>query len=159
MSTEFTKVKLSKHKTVYVEYTETVKRDDETASFISQVKKNTQPSRSGSGRYFITNNFFIKPQTKMSNLLKSILVTTEHRGVFYAEVSPEMDLTKTTLTDLKNCRMAVRFGTTKGVMQLCQTGPTPSSKISSPADIDVLHKVTGVFAITPEAASAWKECK
>lgn len=95
----------------------------------------------------------------MSNLLKSILVTTEHRGVFYAEVSPEMDLTKTTLTDLKNCRMAVRFGTTKGVMQLCQTGPTPNSKISSPADIDVLHKVTGVFAITPEAASAWKECK
>jgi len=32
MSTEFTKVKLSKHKTVYVEYTETVKRDDETVT-------------------------------------------------------------------------------------------------------------------------------
>jgi hypothetical protein len=32
MSTEFTKVKLSKHKTVYVEYTETLDKDGETVT-------------------------------------------------------------------------------------------------------------------------------
>ncbi|QKZ15158.1 DUF6948 domain-containing protein [Spirosoma sp. KUDC1026] len=92
--------------------------------------------------------------------MKQVLITTEHRGVWYAEVAETADLTATTLTDLKNCRMAIYWGTTKGLHELCQTGPTSSSKISSPADILVLHKVTGVFAITEAAAEKWNShCK
>ncbi len=88
--------------------------------------------------------------------MQTVLITTEHRGVWYAEVSDAADLTTPTLTDLKNARMAIYWGTTKGLQELCQTGPTKSSTISAPADILVLHKVTGVFAITPAAAEKWK---
>lgn len=87
--------------------------------------------------------------------MKTVLITTEHRGVWYAEVEQDADLTSPTLTDLKNCRMAVRFGTDKGLQELCETGPTRSSLISAPSDILVLHKVTGVFAVTQAAAEKW----
>ncbi|MEO1211516.1 MAG: hypothetical protein AAFX78_18540 [Cyanobacteria bacterium J06638_20] len=87
--------------------------------------------------------------------MKSILITTEYRGVFFAQVGEAADLSKRTLTDLKNCRMAIRFGTDRGVMQLAETGPTESSRISAPADIHVIHGVTAVFDVTDEAAAKW----
>jgi len=88
--------------------------------------------------------------------MKNILVTTVHRGVFFAQVDDNADLTsKEKLVNLKNCRMAIYFGTTKGVLQLAETGPTASSKIGSRADIDVLHDITGVFSVTDKAAEIW----
>lgn len=89
--------------------------------------------------------------------MKSILVTTEHRGVWFAQVDPDKDLTPKTLTDLKNCRMCIYWGTTKGLQQLCHTGPTEKSRISSPADIPVLHDVTAVFTVTADAAKKFVE--
>lgn len=87
--------------------------------------------------------------------MKNIVVTTAHKGVWFAQVDTAADLTNETLTNLKNCRMAIYWGTTKGLHQLCETGPTEKSKISAPADIPVLHKVTAVFAVTDKAAEAW----
>lgn len=87
--------------------------------------------------------------------MKNILLTTQHRGVFFAQVDEKADLTQRTLTNLKNCRMAIYWGTTKGVMQLANEGPTSSSKIGAPADIDVLHDITGVFNVTDKAAEKW----
>ena len=84
---------------------------------------------------------------------KNVLITTEHRGVWYAQVSVDTDLTTPTLTDLKNCVMCIYWGTTKGLQELCSTGPTPNSKLSAMADIPVLHKITAVFSVTDEAAS------
>lgn len=89
--------------------------------------------------------------------MKNILITTAHRGVWFAQVDEKKDLTTETLTDLKNCRMAIYWGTTKGLHELCQKGPSKSSRISLPADIPVLHKITAVFAVTEEAAKAWME--
>lgn len=89
--------------------------------------------------------------------LKNILITTAHRGVWFAQVPQDKDLTPTTLTDLKNCRMAIYWGTTKGLHQLCETGPTESSKISAMADILVLNQVTAVFSVTDQAAAVWME--
>lgn len=86
---------------------------------------------------------------------KHILVTTKHRGVWYAQVEENTDLTTTTLTNLKNCRMAIYWGTTRGLHQLCETGPTETSRISAPADISILHDVTAVFAVTDKAVEAW----
>ncbi len=88
--------------------------------------------------------------------MKSVLITTVHRGVWYAEVDETVDLTQKTLTSLKNCRMAIYWGTTKGLQQLCETGPTSSSKISSTCDIDVLHDITAIFVISDKAITAWK---
>lgn len=89
--------------------------------------------------------------------MKSVLITTEHRGVWYAEVEEGADLTSPTLTNLKNCRMAIYWGTTRGVQELCESGPTSSSKISAPSDILVLHKVTGVFSVSEAAAAKWNK--
>lgn len=83
------------------------------------------------------------------------LVTTKHRGVFAGEIDDNANLAETSLP-LRNARMAIRFGTTRGLMELAETGPTPISKVSAPADIPVLHDITAVFAITDEAWAKWQ---
>jgi len=87
--------------------------------------------------------------------MKNVLVTTQHKGVWFAQVSDTQDLTTKTITDLKNCKMAIYWGTTKGLQELCETGPTSNSKISSPADIEVLHDVTAIFSVTGKASEKW----
>lgn len=87
--------------------------------------------------------------------MKNILITTQHRGVFFAQVDDNTDLTQKTLTNLKNCRMAIYWGTTKGVMQLANDGPTSSSKIGALADVDVMHDITAVFSVSDQAAGKW----
>ena len=86
--------------------------------------------------------------------MKQVLVTTVHRGVFVGEIEDDQDLAAKAMP-LRNARMAIYWGTTKGLMQLCETGPTSSSKISAPADIPMLHDVTAVFAITDKAWAKW----
>lgn len=87
--------------------------------------------------------------------MKSVIITTEFRGVFFAQVDDEMDLTQTTLTNLKNCRMAIYWGTKRGVFELAEDGPNSNSKISAMADIPVLHKITSVLAVSEKAEKAW----
>jgi hypothetical protein len=87
--------------------------------------------------------------------MKNVLITTQHRGVFFAQMDDNSDLTQKTLTGLKNCRMAIYWGTTKGVMELANDGPNKNSKIGAPADVDVMHDVTAVFSVTDKAAERW----
>jgi hypothetical protein len=82
---------------------------------------------------------------------RPVIVCTEHRGVFFGYATD----TKGTEIKLTGARMAIRFGTTRGVMELAETGPTSKSLISARADIDV-RKVTAVFEVTPVAAKAWE---
>lgn len=84
-----------------------------------------------------------------------VLVTTQHRGVFAGLIPADQDLTARSMA-LEAARMAIRWGTSKGLMQLCQTGPTGSSRISAPADIPVLHDITAIFRVTPEAWAKWQ---
>jgi hypothetical protein len=55
-----------------------------------------------------------------------------------------------------DAKMAIRWGTTDGVMQLAATGPTSNSRISAKADIPMLRDVAAIFAITPEAWDKWE---
>jgi len=87
---------------------------------------------------------------------KPVLVTTKHRGVFAGLIPATQDLALTSMP-LQAARMAIYWGTTKGLMQLAETGPTSSSKISAPADIPMLHDITAVFAITEEAWAKWNK--
>lgn len=87
--------------------------------------------------------------------MKNVLITTQHRGVFFAQVEDGADVSARTLTNLKNCRMAIYWGTSYGVMQLAQEGPNSNSKIGAPAEVDVLHDVTAVFSVTEKAAEKW----
>lgn len=84
--------------------------------------------------------------------VRPVIVCTEHRGVFFGYA----DDTKGSEIALKRARMAISFGTTRGVMELAETGPTSRSKISARADIDI-RKVTAVFEVSPAAADAWEK--
>ncbi len=86
---------------------------------------------------------------------RPVIVCTEHRGVFYGLSSCKSG---DEIVHLKRARMAIYFGTTKGVMQLAESGPTSSSKISARADLE-LRKVTCVMEVTPAAAKAWEDFK
>jgi hypothetical protein len=85
---------------------------------------------------------------------RPVLVCTEHRGVFFGYAD---DTTGITIF-LKRARMAIYFGTNRGVMELAETGPTEKSKVSARADIDV-RKITAVFEVTAEAAKKWEDAK
>ena len=85
---------------------------------------------------------------------RPVIVCTEHRGVFFGYAT---DTTGTTIT-LKRARMAIYFGTNRGVMELAETGPTDKSKVSARADIDV-RKITAVMEVTEEAMKKWEAAK
>lgn len=83
---------------------------------------------------------------------RPVIVCTEYKGVFFGYATD----TSGDVIRLRRARMAIYWGTTKGVMQLAETGPTPTSKISSRADIEV-RKITAVFEVTEEAMRKWEE--
>lgn len=92
---------------------------------------------------------------KIDYKMKNILITTKHRGVWFAQVEQDKDITQTTLTNLKNCRMAIRWNTTGGLQELCGVGPNSGSKIGHTSDIEVMHDITAVFSVTDQAAEKW----
>ncbi len=85
---------------------------------------------------------------------RPVIVCTEHRGVFYGWAT---DTSGSTI-NLKRARMAIYFGTTRGVIELAETGPTSSSKLSARADIEI-RKCTAVFEVTAAAAEKWEAAK
>ncbi len=85
---------------------------------------------------------------------RPVIVCTEHRGVFFGYAAD----TSGDVIHLTRARMAIYWGTTRGVMQLAETGPTATSKISALADIE-LRKITAVFEVAPEAVTAWEGVK
>ena len=85
---------------------------------------------------------------------RPVIVCTEHRGVFFGYAAD----TAGDVIHLKDARMAIYWGTTRGVMQLAEAGPTSSSKISAKADIEI-RKITAVFDVAPAAHEAWKAVK
>lgn len=87
--------------------------------------------------------------------MKPVLITTQHRGVFAGLIPDGQDLTAKAMP-LQNARMAIRWGTSRGLMELCETGPTRESRLSAPADIPMLHDITAIFAITDEAWEKWQ---
>ena len=86
--------------------------------------------------------------------MRPVIVCTSHRGVFFGY----SDNTSGEVVHLKDARMAIYFGTTRGVMELAESGPTSKSKISAKADIEV-RGVTAVFEVSESAKSLWDAIK
>jgi len=86
--------------------------------------------------------------------MKSILVTTQHRGVYYGEVPDDQDMNARTMA-LKNARCAIYWNTKTGVAELAEKGPNSGSKIGAAADIEALHDITAVWLVTDKAMDAW----
>jgi Domain of unknown function (DUF6948) len=85
---------------------------------------------------------------------RPVIVCTSHRGVFFGFTED----TSGDIIHLKRARMAIYWGTTRGVMELAEVGPTAKSKISAQADIEV-RSITAIFEVSPTALDAWKGVK
>lgn len=85
---------------------------------------------------------------------RPVIVCTEYRGVFFGYSE---DTTGDPIA-LNRARMGIYWGTTRGIMELAETGPTGTSRISARADISV-RKVTAVFEVTPEACAKWEAAR
>ena len=82
---------------------------------------------------------------------RAVLVTTEHRGVFFGYATKIDGET----IDLKASRLCVYWSAdVKGFMGLAANGPSASCRVGPAADI-TLRKITAVLAVTPEAEKAW----
>lgn len=86
--------------------------------------------------------------------MKAILVTTKHRGVFAGLVPDDQDMDARTMR-MEEARMAIYWGTTRGIAELADTGPTDKSRIGAPATLEALHDITAVWEIKPEAWEKW----
>lgn len=79
-----------------------------------------------------------------------VLITTQHRGVFVAYAESKEGLHEKTLKNLKKVRMVINWRNSQGVQGIAQNGPE-NCKLSATTDAMVLHDVTAVFEITPQA--------
>jgi len=82
---------------------------------------------------------------------RPVIVCTEFRGVFFGYAED----TAGDVIHLKKARMAIYFGTSRGLLELAETGPTTSSRISARADLEV-RKVSAVMEVTPAAVEKWE---
>jgi len=87
--------------------------------------------------------------------MKAVLITTQHRGVFFGLVPTEQDMSAKTMS-LKSAMCAIHFGTDRGVAQLAATGPTSTSRIGAAADIEAIHDITAVWSVSDEARKRWE---
>lgn len=89
---------------------------------------------------------------KKSKKEMAVIVTTEHRGVFFGYAT---DVTGDTI-ELKRARLCLHWSAdVKGFMGLAGAGPTKGCRIGPAADI-TLRKITAILSVTPEAAAKWE---
>lgn len=88
---------------------------------------------------------------KKASQERAVIVCTQWRGVFFGYAS---DTTGDRIA-LRSARMAIYWGTTRGVLELAESGPTSTSKISARADIEA-RGITAVFEVTADAVKKWE---
>jgi hypothetical protein len=90
--------------------------------------------------------------TKKSNGERAVVVTTEHRGVFFGYTTD----TSGDLIALRSARNCIYWpAENKGFLGLASMGPLNGARIGPAADIE-LRKITCVAECTPAAVKAWE---
>ena len=85
---------------------------------------------------------------------RPVIVCTEHKGVFFGFA----DDTSGDVISLRNARMAIYWGTSRGLFELAEEGPDSSSKIGAKADLEV-RKITAVLEVSEAARIKWSAVK
>lgn len=87
-----------------------------------------------------------------------VVVTTEHRGVFFGYLEGGNPAGSTTdPIIITQAQMCVYWSSdVRGVLGLAATGPTKNCKITPPVPAITLHKITAVMAASDEAVISWK---
>ena len=94
-----------------------------------------------------------KTKTAKQATERAVMVTTEHRGVFFGYA----DNTDGDTISLKRARLCLHWSAdVKGFMGLASTGPTRGCRIGPACDI-TLRKITAVAEVTPAAVEAWEK--
>lgn len=87
----------------------------------------------------------------MKNKKRPVVVTTEHRGVFFGYA----DKTDGETIKLKDARLCVYWSSDlQGFMGLAAKGPSASCRVGPAADIE-LRNITSVLEVTKEAEKRW----
>lgn len=85
-----------------------------------------------------------------------VLVTTSHRGVFFGYADPDTLDQKTIRLD--KCRNCIKWhASIGGFLGLAKVGPNSQCMIGAEAPTILLHDITSVSEVSPEAADAWSK--
>jgi hypothetical protein len=107
-------------------------------------------------KFSVKNQIKVKGNmSKVGSKSKAVVVTTEHRGVFFGYAEGPAQAGKITLTDAQMC--VYWSPETRGVLGLGAGGPQQGSKVTAAVPSIDLEKVTAVMDCTPEAEDAWKK--
>ena len=82
---------------------------------------------------------------------RAVLVTTAHHGVFFGYAAETGGET----IKMRAMRNAIQWRGMHGFLALCSEGPNSQCRVGPAADGE-LRNITGVWAVTPEAAKAWE---
>ena len=85
---------------------------------------------------------------------RPVVVTTEHRGVFFGNVEKIEPDNKIVLTDAQMC--VYWSSDVKGVLGLAATGPSKSCKVTPAVPRIGLTGVTAIMDCTEAAVAAWR---
>ena len=86
-----------------------------------------------------------------------VLVTTEHRGVFFGYLAPGQGVQDGRIT-IQKARCCVYWSSDiKGFLGLASTGPSKSCRVGPAVMSLELCKVTAVAKCSPEATEAWEK--
>lgn len=89
-----------------------------------------------------------------ANGSRAVLITTEHRGVFFGYVDDESKFpSEITLTKMRNC---IQWSGMKGFLELTTAGPNKQCRVGPAAARGTLAKCTGRWDVEPEAVKAWE---
>ena len=89
-----------------------------------------------------------------SKVKRPVVVTTEHRGVFFGRVVSEDVAAKT--IDLSDAQMCVYWSDdVKGILGLAATGPSKKCRVTPVVPAIALQAVTAVIDATSEAEASW----
>lgn len=92
----------------------------------------------------------------MNEAILPVLVTTEHRGVFFGYVHPGVDLDVESIR-IERARMAVFWpADVHGVLGLAANGPTAGCRIGPPAPAITLQGVTSIAEVSAKAVERWE---
>lgn len=85
-----------------------------------------------------------------------VLVTTEHRGVFFGFAESKEATESKASIRLKKVRNCIYWSSdVGGFLGLASKGPTESCRIGREAPSVLLHDITSVTECSEEAVSAW----
>lgn len=85
---------------------------------------------------------------------RAVLVTTEHRGVFFGYLVGEPTKERVELKKARNCVYWTQ--SERGVFGLAAMGPSKECRVGPAVPELTLLDITAVAAVTPEAVERWE---